>query len=100
MSMQREPTKLPGTESMQGHGLSENDALQLIVALSRFCVAQRRRSEARRSEKDGFRLSAAMQWRHAAELFDPELNLSDRCWREWERVTMLRRELAAPIGDD
>ena len=55
---------------------------------------------ARRDEKNGFPLAAAMTWREAAELFASITFLADWCWREWERITRLPRHLAEPIGVD
>jgi hypothetical protein len=68
----------------------------LIVAFSsaiamRYCLA------AERDEKNGFPLTAAMEWRKAAELLGPITPMSDRCWLEWERIMHLPRHLAGPI---
>jgi hypothetical protein len=69
----------------------------MVVAFSsaivmRYCLA------AQRDEKNGFPLTAAMEWRKAAELLAPITPISDRCWREWERIMRLPRRLAGPIG--
>jgi hypothetical protein len=53
---------------------------------------------AQRDEKKGFSLTAAMEWREAADLFAPITPLAERCWREWERIMHLPRCLAEPIG--
>ena len=58
-----------------------------------YCLA------AQQDEKNGFPLTAAMEWRKAAELFAPMSLLSDRCWSEWERIVQLPRRFAAPIAD-
>jgi hypothetical protein len=49
-------------------------------------------------EKNGFPFSAAMEWRKAAELFDPVRRVSDWCWQEWERIMHLPRSAAGHIG--
>lgn len=53
---------------------------------------------ARRDEKGEFPLTAAMEWRSAAELFVPHTAASDYCWCQWERVMHLPRALAGAIG--
>lgn len=63
----------------------------LVVAL-RFCKA------AQLDETKGFPLTAAMEWRKAAELFPPMSRLGEGCWREWERIMRLPRRLAGPVG--
>ena len=52
---------------------------------------------ARRDERKGFAYAAAMEWRHAAELFDPNTVPADYCWRQWERIIHLPRRLAGTI---
>jgi hypothetical protein len=61
-------------------------------------IAVRFRWAARRDERKGFPLTAAMEWRKAAELCKPIALLADHCWREWERLMGLPRHLAAAIG--
>ncbi len=58
-----------------------------------YCLA------AQQDEKNGFPLTAAMEWRRAAELFAPISLVSERCWREWERIVQLPRRFAVPIAD-
>jgi hypothetical protein len=58
-----------------------------------YCLA------AQQDEKNGFPLTAAMEWRKAAELFAPVSLLSDRCWQQWERLMQLPRYFANPITD-
>jgi len=58
-----------------------------------YCLA------AQEDEKNGFPLTAAMEWRKAAELFAPISLFSNRCWREWERIMRLPRHLSEPISD-
>ncbi len=53
---------------------------------------------AQRDEKKGFPLTAAIEWRAAADLFAPITPLVERCWREWERIMRLPRRLAEPIA--
>ena len=54
---------------------------------------------AEKDEKDGFPFTAAWEWQRAAECFGWTAGLSDRCWREWERIVHLPRRLANPIGE-
>jgi len=54
--------------------------------------------EARRDERNGFPFSAAMEWREAAGLCASISLLADFCWREWERIMRLPRQMAIPIG--
>jgi hypothetical protein len=71
---------------------------QLMVVAFSSAVAVRYCLAAQRDEKNGFPLTAAMEWRKAAELLAPLTPMSDRCWREWERIMRLPRRLAGPIG--
>lgn len=54
---------------------------------------------AHRDEDAGFPCTAAIEWRHAAELFDPNTLAAEYCWRQWERIMQLPRRLADPISD-
>jgi hypothetical protein len=58
-----------------------------------YCLA------AQRDEKNGFPFTAAMEWHKAADLFVPIGPLADLCWRKWERIVWLPRQMAGPIGD-
>jgi hypothetical protein len=49
---------------------------------------------ARRDERNGFVYTAAMEWRHAAELFPPDTLVAGYCWTQWERIMSLPRRLA------
>jgi hypothetical protein len=51
---------------------------------------------ARRDERKGFPCTAAMEWRHATELFAPNARAVEYCWCEWERIMQLPRRLAGP----
>lgn len=53
---------------------------------------------ARLDERREFPLTAAMEWRRAAELFAPDTVAADYCWCQWERVMHLPRRLAGAIG--
>jgi hypothetical protein len=53
---------------------------------------------AQREERNGFPYTAAMEWRHAAELSAPDTRAVEYCWREWERIMQLPRRLAEPAG--
>ena len=52
---------------------------------------------AQRDEKNGFPLTAAMEWRQAAELSRFVPMARQCCWREWERIMHLPRRLASPL---
>jgi hypothetical protein len=52
---------------------------------------------AERDEENGYRLTAAMQWRKAALLLAPVPAAAVECWRQWERIMHLPRRLARPI---
>ncbi len=54
---------------------------------------------ARRDELAGFPHTAAMEWRHAAELFESNTLAAEYLWRQWERIMHLPRQLSGPIGD-
>jgi len=69
----------------------------MVVAFSA-AVATRCCLAARQDEKNGFPFTAAVEWHEAAELLAPITPMSDRCWREWERIMRLPRRLAGPIG--
>ena len=53
---------------------------------------------ARREERNGFKYTAAMKWRTAAELFAPDARAVEYCWCEWERIMQLPRRLAGPAS--
>lgn len=52
--------------------------------------------DAQREERNGFKYTAAMKWRSAAELFAPDARAVEYCWCEWERIMQLPRRLAGP----
>src|SRR5690242_17498644 len=53
---------------------------------------------AEKDEQAGFVMTAALEWRHAAECFAWDTDSADRCWRNWERLMHLPRGLANAIG--
>lgn len=53
--------------------------------------------DAQREERHGFKYTAAMKWRSAAELFAPDTRAVEYCWCEWERIMRLPRRLAGPV---
>src|SRR6266496_1541391 len=77
--------------------LSAATALDVLVKLSQFSTAVEYQRAARRDEARGFPLTAAYELRHAAELFVVEPSMADRCWKNWERLMGLPRELSRPI---
>jgi len=69
-----------------------------ILKIIRPVHALRYRWAEQRDEKKGYPLTAATEWREAADLFAHITPLAERCWREWERIMHLPRRLAEPIG--
>jgi hypothetical protein len=53
-------------------------------------------SDAQREERNGYKYTAAMKWRNAAELFAPDTRAVEYCWLQWERIMQLPRRLAGP----
>lgn len=49
-------------------------------------------------EQAGFVMTAALEWRRAAECFSWDTESADRCWSNWERLMHLPRALAHAIG--
>jgi hypothetical protein len=68
-------------------------AQRIMLGALRYCDA------ARRDEVEGFALTAAMEWRKAAEIAAPIPQFADFCWVRWEQIMQLPRRLASPIGD-
>jgi hypothetical protein len=52
--------------------------------------------DAQREERNGFKYTAALKWRSAAELFASDTRAVEYCWCEWERIMQLPRRLAGP----
>ena len=83
---------------LEGHSQVTAQYLRrLIMRAFRSAFAMRYCMIAQRDEKNGFPFAAALQWRKAAELFDPMASTADRCWIEWERIMHLPRHLARRI---
>ena len=55
---------------------------------------------AERDERAGFVLTAAFEWRLAAESYAWDAEEADRCWLNWERLMHLPRILANAIGGE
>lgn len=53
---------------------------------------------AENDERAGFLLTAAFEWRLAAESYAWDTEEADRCWRNWERLMHLPRMMANVIG--
>jgi hypothetical protein len=53
---------------------------------------------AQHDERHGYAITAALEWRRAAELMAPIPTAADRCWLQWERIMHLPRRLAGPIA--
>ena len=54
---------------------------------------------AEEDERNGFPFTAAMEWHKAAACFGSQSPVSDRCWREWERIMRIPRALASAVVD-
>jgi hypothetical protein len=54
---------------------------------------------AEEDEQDGLPFTAAQEWQRAAECFRWIAPIADRCWREWERIMHLPRNLSNPIEE-
>jgi hypothetical protein len=52
---------------------------------------------AQRDECNGFPYTAAMEWRMAAELLTSGSFPAEYCWRQWERIMHLPREIAGSL---
>ncbi len=52
---------------------------------------------AQKDERNRFAYTAAMEWRHAAELFPSNKIAAEYCWQQWERIMRLPRRLAGPL---
>jgi hypothetical protein len=57
--------------------------LRKMIALAK---ALRYGRAAQRDERNGFHYTAAIEWRHAAELFRSGSLAAEYCWRQWERI--------------
>jgi hypothetical protein len=79
-------TGLTGTKPM-------DPVLQLTPNLGKAFHCSR---AAQKEELNGFKYTAAMKWRNAAELFAPDTRAVEYCWRQWERIMQLPRRLAGP----
>jgi hypothetical protein len=53
---------------------------------------------AQRDERSGFPYTAAVEWRNAAELVAFNPRAAEYCWRQWERIMHLPRQLAGPVS--
>jgi hypothetical protein len=76
--------------------ITPTTAIDVLAELSKFSTAAELHKKARYTEADGFSYAAAMQWRNAAALFDSE-ELTEACWRQWERIMHLSRSLASAL---
>ena len=66
--------------------------------LAVFAKAVQYARAAQKDERKGFRYTAAMEWRHAAELFASDTLAAEGFWLQWERIMLLPRRLAAPLS--
>jgi hypothetical protein len=51
---------------------------------------------AQRDERAGFFYTAALEWRHVADLF-PNTHAAEYSWQQWERIMHLPRRFAGPV---
>jgi hypothetical protein len=63
-----------------------------VIGIAYCCAAQR-------DERNGYAITAALEWRRAAELMTPIPAAADGCWLQWERIMHLPRVLATPISE-
>ena len=82
------PDTTPGTNAWD---LDWEKRAMLVKALRCSRAAQR-------EESNGFKYTAAIKWRTAAELFAPYARAVEYCWCKWERIMQLPRQLAGPVG--
>lgn len=78
-----------------GTGLTETKTKNLWLPWNR-AKAFHCSHAAQKEERSGFKFTAAMKWRIAAELFAPDAQAVESCWCEWERIMQLPRRLAGP----
>jgi hypothetical protein len=76
--------------------LDAGAAIALVVTMSRFALAVDQHRAARTSERRGYPMTAAFQWRKVASLMN-DGDFAERCWCEWERLMYLPRRFSAPI---
>jgi hypothetical protein len=85
---------LPGSpETGPTETKPKDPVLQLTPNLAKAFYCRR---DAQREERNGFKFTAALKWRNAAELFAPDTRAVEYCWHEWERIMHLPRRLAGP----
>ena len=61
-----------------------------VAGIAYCCAAQR-------DEREGYVITAALEWRRAAELMASLPVFADRCWSHWERIMHLPRRLACAL---
>jgi len=61
-----------------------------VIGIADCCAAQQ-------DEREGYVITAALEWRHAAELMASLPLFADRCWSQWERIMHLPRRLACAL---
>jgi hypothetical protein len=81
-----------------GAGKEMKSIVQRVLGFLGPLLAFHYRRAAKQDEDNGFPFTAAMEWRHAAELSSWVTPLANSSWREWERIIQLSRRLAEPIG--
>lgn len=77
--------------------LSTAAALEVVIKLSQFATAIDYQRAAKKDEARGYRLTAAYEVRRAAELYGWEPSMAEGCWRKWESLTGVPRELSSLI---
>jgi hypothetical protein len=83
---------------MKGVGRKMKSIVQRVLELLGPLLAFQYRRDAKQDEDKGLPFTAAMEWRHAAEVSSWVTPLANSYWREWERIMQLSRRLAEPIG--
>ncbi len=69
----------------------------LLIAVSALAVALRYCRMAQQDEASGFPCTAALEWRRAAELCGCD-RIAGHCWRQWERIMGVPRQMSVPVG--
>jgi len=81
-----------GAQRHRGSDLAQVRYRKRWSAFGAYCNA------AHRDESHGYKFTAAMEWRKAAELLTAFPAAADPCWRKWEQLMELPRQLANPVG--
>jgi hypothetical protein len=79
---------------MQENVMKQLAEIRLFIKMATFVSVMNLGTAAKQDESRGFALTAAWEWRQAAELAMSIPQLANHCWREWERIMHLPRPVA------